>query len=139
METIACADDLKCTIEKLEKQRKEEGQQIKEVFQDIKSNLSPANIVKNTIQEVKEIPNLKKDVVKAALGLTVGFLAKKVLIRSSLNPLRRIAGNALEVMIAGYITKHPQKFRSLAVGAMRLLMKLKQKKEQKLLAAPAGV
>jgi len=135
---ITCADDLKCAIDRLEKQRREEGEQIKETFQDLKHSLSPANLVKSTIHSVSEMPNLKKDVTKAAVGLAVGYLAKKVITRSSMNPIRFILGNALEVLVAGYITKHPEKFRSLAVGAMRLIMKLKQKKQPKLLSAPVA-
>jgi hypothetical protein len=135
MKTITCQNDLTCAIEELEKQRHEEGQQLKEAFHNTVESVRPVNIIRNTAHQISSSPNLKREITKAAVVLVIGYIARKLIVASSRNPLRKIAANLAEVAIAGLIARNPGKFKSLITSAVRFVMKLRHKNEVKLLPA----
>lgn len=140
METITCVNDLQSAIQVLEQKQQDERHEMKEAYHEITEKLKPSNIIKNTISDVVRLPKDNPEIMRVAAGITVGYLVKRLLIRSSLNPFKLLLGNVLEFAIAGYIAKHPEKFRAVAMKVAQLLMKLKNRREQKLktIAIQAG-
>ena len=91
-----------------------EGKLLKEHFHLTYESLNPINIIKSTFKEMVSAPDLKTNVVNTAIGLTAGFIAKKVFTGNSDNPLTKISGIILEMVIASKVTKNAEEIKSIA-------------------------
>ena len=79
---------------------------LKEQFHSIYENLKPINLLKNTLQNITSSPDIKSILLNSAIGITTGFLSKKILIGSSSNPIKKLLGNVLEFTIASVVAKY---------------------------------
>lgn len=85
---------------------------LKEEFFNAAESLKPVNLIKSSFKEAIAIPDLKTNIINAAIGLTTGVLAKKVILGRTLNPLSKLAGIILEMAVATKVTKNATVFRS---------------------------
>ena len=90
-----------------------EGKLLKEHFHRTYESLKPLNILKNTFKEIISVPDLKTNVVNAAIGITTGFVAKKVFTGKSHNPLTKLFGIILEMVVASKATKNADEIKSI--------------------------
>jgi len=88
-----------------------EGKLLKEHFHRTYESLKPINIIKNTFKEIISAPDLKTNLVDAAIGFTTGFVAKKIFTGRSHNPLTKLVGNILEMVIAGKVAKNADEIK----------------------------
>lgn len=110
----------------LENQQKSEAYLLKEHFEFTKQELNPVNIVKDKIQDVKEqfqeaisSPSLKGKLLKGAVGLASGFLAKRFLIGSSSGIVSKIAGTALQTGVSSLLMKAPDNLEEINIGNIK--------------------
>jgi|ERR1035437_37823 hypothetical protein len=90
-----------------------EGKLLKEHFHQTYESLKPVNIIKGTFKEMFSAPDLKTNIVDAAIGITTGFVAKKVFTGRSHNPLTKLFGFILEMIIASKVTKNAGDIKSI--------------------------
>jgi hypothetical protein len=95
-------------------------------------SLKPLNIIKNTFHEITSSPGIKNNVISNVAGLTTGYLAKKILIRSSGNPLKRIIGTLLEFAIAGVVAKNSGALQSKGKTILHNLLNHKNETKKEL-------
>ena len=133
METITCANDLTTAILVLEKKQEDDRREMKEAFEQTVEKFKPANLLKNAVSEIIALPKDNPEIMRVAVGLTAGYIVKKLLVSSSLNPFKLLLGNILEIAVAGYIARNPEKFRSLVINIAKFIMKFKRRREQKLM------
>lgn len=57
--------------------------------------LNPINLIKNTIHEVVTSPDLRLELLKKTVAVTMGYLSNKTLFGFSLNPVKKIIGSVL--------------------------------------------
>ena len=88
-----------------------EGKLLKDHLHNAYESLKPINIMKNTFKEIISDSDLKKNIVDAALGFTTGFVAKKIFTGNSHNPLTKLAGNILEMVIASKVAKNAEEIK----------------------------
>jgi len=127
MRSISTAAALKAAILQLEQQQAGELAQLKATYRQTCESLKPINIIKGTFKAAVAAPDLKTDIVNAAIGLTTGILTKKLLIGKALNPLSKLLGVVLEVFVANKVTKNAADIKS--IGNI-ILDKLINKKEK---------
>ena len=96
---------------------------LKEHFHLAYESVKPVNIIKNTIKEIISSPDLKTKVVNAAIGLSVGFVAKKVFTGKSDNPLIKLSGTILEMVIASKVTANAEEIKSIANIVLKKIIK----------------
>src|SRR3954464_4637990 len=96
METITCVNDLKTAIQVLEKKQEDDRREMKEAYQLTAEKFKPANLLKNTVSEIIALPKDNPEIMRVAVGLTAGYIVKRLLVASSLNPFKLLAGNILE-------------------------------------------
>ena len=72
--------DLKAAIVELENRKVNEKQGLLNDFNAITESLKPLNLLKSTFHKVKESQGISGNILKAAVGLGVGLLSKKILI-----------------------------------------------------------
>jgi hypothetical protein len=103
MNTINSAILLKEAIFELEIKKKEQGQKIKEQFNAIKENLRPANIIRNTFDEVATSPKLRLSLMGALVGLGAAYFSRKLVGGKSASKFRNILGGALQLGISAVV------------------------------------
>ena len=107
MYTINSAVQLKEAIFELEIRKKEQGSTIKEKFYVIKENLKPANIIRNTFDEVATSPRLRLNLLGAVVGLGAAYFSRKLVVGRSVNIFRKILGSALQLGISAAVASKP--------------------------------
>lgn len=105
-EKILTKTDLDRRISELEIQRKEESALLREQFKITYDSLKPLNLIKRSLMDLTESPELKGDLLNSALSLAAGHLGKKVIIGSTDNPLKQVLGTFLQMGITNLVSKH---------------------------------
>lgn len=103
-----------------------EGELLKEHFHLTYESLKPVNIIKNTFKGIFSAPDLKTNVVNAAIGLTTGIAAKKLFTGKSHNPLTKLFGIILEMAVASVVTKNPETIKSVGGYILKSIFRKKE-------------
>ena len=126
MKSIKTSADLKLAIQQTKMQQANELILLKEEFTNSLDRLKPINLIKDAFKEAVTAPDLKTDIINAAIGLTTGIVAKKIIIGKTLNPLSKLLGVMLEVFVTNKVTRNAAEIKS--VGSM-ILNKIFHKNE----------
>jgi len=99
-------------IRNLEAQRVLELEILKRHTEYMLQELYPVNIVKekihngiSTIGETVTSFGFKNSLLKTGIGLTTGFLTKKLLVGSKAGILKRFLGTAVQAAVSGFVIK----------------------------------
>lgn len=122
-------DSLNEKISLLEQKQNIEFKALKEQFHVTYESLKPFNLLKSAFNEVATLPDIQNNLVNNAIGMTTGYLSKKVLVGSTHNPLKNIFGTLLQFAIGNVVTKHSGGL--VATGGSMLLKFLKDRKAKK--------
>jgi hypothetical protein len=105
-------DTLKETIALLEYRQRQELRILKEQFEVTYDSLKPLNIIKRVFSEMTTSPDLKGNLLSNVIGMATGYITKKVIVRSSHNPFKRILGNVLQFAITNIVSKRTDPLQS---------------------------
>ena len=98
MKKIRPNDTLNQAIILLQTKKEQELNALKEHFNITYESLKPANLIKSAIKEFTTSPDLKNGIASAAIGMASGYLVKKILFRATKNPLKILAGMAIQTI-----------------------------------------
>ena len=119
MKKTSAAVSLASTILLLENRRTIEWELLKEQIGVVNENLKPVNLVKNLFKEVTTSVDIKDNLIDNAIGITTGYIARKILWSSSRNPLINILGTILQMGISNIVTKHPDAIKSTGLDILK--------------------
>jgi len=105
METIYTIDSLNQKIKLLEEQQDREWCDIKDEIDEIKENLKPLNLIRNTVQEVNEAVGFKSDLAQSAISIGIGYLAKKLVVGKTDSTFKNILGSVLQLAVTTLVAK----------------------------------
>jgi hypothetical protein len=105
-------DTLKETIALLEYRQEKELRILKEQFEVTYDSLKPLNIIKRVFSEMTTSPDLKGNLLSNVIGMATGYITKKVIVRSSHNPFKRILGNVMQFAITNLVSKRTDPLQS---------------------------
>ena len=123
---------LEFAIFQLEIKASEQKKNLLVQLQQTSESLKPVNLIKSSIHDITSGPGLGNKVLNATLGLGAGLISKKLMIGPSTNILKKIAGTAFEVGVAGVVAKNAQQIKTGAAGLFKKLFtrySLKKKQE----------
>ena len=109
-EIIQSTTDLKAAIKRLERKRIIMEEDLQEKFHEILDGLKPANILKTTLQEVRESVPLKHNLLKVALGLGAGYFSRKLVVGKSAGLVKKALGTALQFGVTHLVAKKEDDF-----------------------------
>lgn len=116
---------LEQSIQAKELELEAEAKLLKVHFLESYESLKPINLLKTTFKQVVSNPNLKENIADGIMGMATGFVAKKIIIGSTHNPLSNILGKIIEVVVAKKVVNNAGEIK--AIGNV-LLKKLLQPK-----------
>lgn len=100
------AEILSQAISLLEEKKSQEWKLLKEQFHIAYESMKPLNLIKNTFHEVASSPELKDNLISNAIGLTTGYLSKKILVGSTRNPIKNVIGSLIQFAITNLVSRH---------------------------------
>jgi hypothetical protein len=106
MKKITSAQELHEAIEALEQKKADQMIVLEHHFADFYESLRPANLIKNTFQNVFSSNDSRRNILGSVIGLGTGFLSKKLLVGKSVSVFKKILGAAVEFGVAGLIAKN---------------------------------
>jgi len=126
MTPITTSADLKLAIRQLELQQANEFLLLKEEFHATGESLRPLNIIKRTFKNAVAGPDLKTNVVNAAIGLATGIVTKKLMIGKTINPLKKLFGALVEMAVANKVSKNADDIKSTGTAIFKKLFSKKE-------------
>lgn len=103
---IHTSSDLKKAIEELELHKHNEEELLKVHFHEVLEKFNPANLVKETVAEVSESMDFKKNLANVALGIGVSYLSKKLFVGKKTGGIaKQLLGTALEFGVSNLVAK----------------------------------
>jgi hypothetical protein len=114
MNKINTTADLKYAILELEYLQTVSLARLKGRFYIACDKLKPINMIKAKFKELVLAPAAKSNAVNTVIGLATGFIAKKVIVGRTHNPLMKLVGFAVELVVANNVAKNPEGIRSIA-------------------------
>ena len=121
-------DALKERISVMEIQQAKELAVLREQIHLTYDTVKPLNFLKTTFREFTSSPDLKDNIVDNVIGLTTGYLSKKVLIGAAHNPITKVAGTILHFAIAKVVSKHSETIKAIGGLIIRRIFKNRPKK-----------
>lgn len=111
MEPIYTIDQLNQRIQLLENRQDQEWCAIKDHIDDIKENLKPINLIRNTVEEINETVGFKSHLAQSAISIGIGYLAKRFIVGKSDSMFKGILGSIVQLIITNIVSK-PQESSS---------------------------
>lgn len=81
-------------------------------FDDLKNQMTltfqsmkPINILRGTLDDLKQFPEVKSNIVQLATSLVGGYLSKKLLVGNPKSTFKKILGYLLQYGITNFISK----------------------------------
>jgi hypothetical protein len=109
--------DLKAAITELEERKTIEEQVLIQELQATYESLKPLNVLK----KVTSSPDVRNNLLKAAIGLGAGVLSQNLIIGASGSVLKKVIGNVLKFGVAALVAKNSGKIKEKGKGLLKRL------------------
>ena len=129
MNKINQTEALNKTIAALQKKKEIEFSLLKEQFQITYESLKPINLIKSTLANVASSPELKNNVLNNVIGLTTGYISKKVILGNTRNPIKILLGSLFQFAVANVVSKHTESLKSTGEIILKRIFRNKDKKD----------
>ncbi len=100
---------LRETIALLEVRQKQELIDLKAQFVLTKDSFKSMNLIKNTLQEISTSPDLRNIILNNTIAVSAGYLSKRILVGSSHNIFKKVAGTFVEFAVASLMVNQAGK------------------------------
>jgi len=122
MNKITNTSELQARIEELQNQGKEEGIALKQEISIIVDNVNPIQMLTHGLKEIIKSPEVKHELFGLTLGMSAGYIAKKIVIGKSENTLQRIAGNVVGMVVSKNVALNLDKIQTVAFSLLKNFM-----------------
>lgn len=103
---ISRARELKKSIEILKQKQYEEEKLLHTQLIVVYESIKPYNVLISAIKSLGTYPELKDGLIESASGLVTGYLSRKLLVRSSKNPLIRLVGLFVQYGVKNFVNNN---------------------------------
>ena len=108
-------------ISLLERKKSQEFKKLKEQLHNTYESMKPINLLKNTLEDITHSPEIKHDFTKAAIAMFTGYLIKKLVFKSSVNPLKILAGAAFQTFATNIAAKNSDKIKVAGISIFEMV------------------
>jgi predicted nuclease with TOPRIM domain len=117
--TITNSKELQQAMDDLQRRVKEQEGELKANYEQVKENLRMKNVLKNKFHQLAETPEIQRTLMNTALGMVIGFTAKKVSEVLSEQSLNRTVENILNNSINQLEQRDPGSMISKGITLIR--------------------
>jgi len=119
--------DLKQVILLLEEELDEQKQLLTKHVSTLYDSFRPVNVVKDVFNEVVRSEEFRSNILTATIGISTGYVTKKLLFKKSNNPLKALTGNLLQYGIANMIVNPSRVLKTIFLPLLALISVRKEK------------
>jgi hypothetical protein len=112
MQKINTESNLDESILQLENRQAEERELLRAQFLLTYEQIKPLNLIKNTLRDMVDSPEIKDNVLNTSVGLAAGYVSKSLFERVSNNPFKRVIGAVLLLGITKAVERNPDLVKS---------------------------
>jgi hypothetical protein len=123
MQKTIAAETLRKSISVLERRQIEEGKILREQFTVTFESLKPINMIRKMIGDIAEPSELKDNLLQTITGLISGYISRKMLVRSSKNPLLRFTGIIVQYAVTNFVSRNSDSIKALGLYYFNKLSK----------------
>ncbi|WP_281234617.1 hypothetical protein [Flavobacterium gelatinilyticum] len=105
MEPIYTIDELNQRIKLLENRQDAEWCAIKDHIDDLKENLKPINLIRNTVEEINETVGFKSHLAQSAISIAIGYFAKRFIVGKGDSMFKGILGSIVQLIVTNLVSK----------------------------------
>jgi hypothetical protein len=105
MEAIYTIDQLNQKIQELEVRQDSEWCAIKDHIEDVKENLKPINLIRNTVEEINETVGFKSHMAQSAISIGIGYLAKRFIVGKGDSMFKGVLGSLVQLIVTNLVSK----------------------------------
>ena len=116
MQRISTDIELQLALNQLQEQSHWNKHHIKEELNRLIDNLKPINIVKQTLSDLVSSSEVKESLSDLIIGATSGVIAKNIFIGESHNPISKISGMLIELLVAKNVTNNAEQIKSIGTS-----------------------
>ncbi len=122
-QSISNQEELLAAITLLENKRSAQSSLVRKKFWTLYEGLKPVNLIKTTIEEVRNSPDLSGGMINSAIGIASGMITNKLFVGSSHNPVRKVVGTLLMFGVRKLITENQPIMNAIGNGILNLTKK----------------
>jgi hypothetical protein len=108
MHNIVTESDLRNAILVLESKQAGEKVMLKQQLQATYESVKPINLIRSTLMEAAQSPDMKDNLVNSTIGISAGYLTKVLFQGFSGGPIRKILGTAIMFGIKNLVAHNPE-------------------------------
>ncbi len=97
--------DLQKRIAELERVQAHQLADLKQSAMSVVDSINPSNIIKSVLKDIGTSPELRTSAIDTVIGISAGFLGRKLYIGKSGSIVKKIAGTALQFLITNFVRK----------------------------------
>ena len=122
MYNIKTTEDLNYTIHLLEGEMDEQKQYLNEQLNLLYRSFNPVNVVRDVFSEVVTSDDFRANILTATLGLSTGYITKKLLFKKSSNPLKSLSGNLIQYGLANLLIHPSRTLKTIFLPLLGLIL-----------------
>ncbi len=116
---ITNSQELQEAIKELEGKVENQQLDIKGNYLQIKDNLRPKKVAKNTFSYLAETPEIQRTFVNTVIGFILGYASKKAVELASVNTLDRTVHNLVNHQLTKLERRQPESWLSRGISLFR--------------------
>lgn len=105
METVFDTNKLDQMILQLKAQQSAQWIAIKDEIDEIKDDLKPLHLIRNTLTEINETVGFKGNLLQSVLSIGVGYLTRKMIVGKSDGKIKNFFGSLLQLAVTNLVSK----------------------------------
>jgi hypothetical protein len=121
------SEDIKKVIVLIEDEVEEQKQLLMEQVNILYDNFRPVNVVKDVFREVVTSEDFRGNILTATMGISTGYVTKRLLFRKDNNLLKALTGNLLQYGIANMIVNPSRVLKTIFLPILELFSSKKEK------------
>tara|TARA_R110002124_G_scaffold68010_3_gene184344 strand:- start:1220 stop:1549 length:330 start_codon:yes stop_codon:yes gene_type:complete len=105
MKKSNATENLSQMILLLEQKKAAEFASLHEHYIVISESVKPLNLLKGALNKMTSSPDLRHNILNTAIGLSTGYISKKLLLGSTHNPIKRVLGTVFQFVVTNLVAK----------------------------------
>lgn len=90
-----------------------QGQLLKTHYKEAADSLRPSKLLNTAYKDITQSDEIKDKVLGLGLGLAAGFVSKKIITAGGNNPLIKLAGNVVQLIVSSVVSGKSDKIREI--------------------------
>jgi hypothetical protein len=113
--------DLQAAISLLEDEVEAQKELLNDHFHELYESYRPVSVVRGIMNEVVTSEDFRSNLLTATIGISTGYMAKKLFVRGKSSLLKRLAGNFFQYGVANLLINPSRILKSVIMPVLEFI------------------